>query len=314
MGKTPQLEDGYTKIANEIVEVFCHYRLSGEEWLVLWAIIRKTYGWKKKSDNIALKTFADMTKLKRQTAQRALNNLVEKKVISVIKNDDRKPNNYAFNKVFSTWKLSSKKITVKKLSSKMITPVIKNDVSSVINIEALKRKERNYIKENQRPGAADTGFIQRIFDVFYKINPTINFGNKTQRTAITEMSKLWGEEKTENMAKYAVGLHGVAYAPTITTPYQLKLRASELISFWKKENNKEVKTPKTKLTAGRLHDGTRVVKKFGQWVDADNSRLELNTGYYPELTKDQIASEEEWEQIKNLPANERLKIMLDKNN
>ena len=129
---SPQIENGYTQIANEIVEKFCHYRISGEEWLVLWVIIRKTYGWKKKEDHISLSQFADMTGLKRQTVLRAINKLSSKKIIAVIKNDDSQINLYRFNKDFAQWKPLSKKITV---SSKKITPVIKKDnqVSSFLS-------------------------------------------------------------------------------------------------------------------------------------------------------------------------------------
>jgi phage replication O-like protein O len=120
----PQIEEGHIDLANEIVEQFCKYRISGEEWLVLWSIIRKTYGWKKKEDRIALSQFAVMTGLKRQTVLRAINKLSSKKIIAVIKNDDSGINIYSFNKNFDQWSPLSKKITV---SSKKIISVIKKD-------------------------------------------------------------------------------------------------------------------------------------------------------------------------------------------
>jgi phage replication O-like protein O len=120
----PQIEDGHVDLANEIVEQFCRYRISGEEWLVLWAIIRKTYGWKKKQDRISLSQFSQMTGMKRQTVLRAINKLSSKKIIGVIKNDDSGINIYSFNKHFDQWEPLSKKITV---SSKKIMGVIKKD-------------------------------------------------------------------------------------------------------------------------------------------------------------------------------------------
>ena len=50
---------------------------------------------------------------------------------------------------------------------------------------------------------------------------------------------------------------------------------------------------------GRLHDGTKVIKKFGTWVDADNTDVRLDTTYYPEIAKDDVLSEEQWEKRKN---------------
>jgi hypothetical protein len=46
--------------------------------------------------------------------------------------------------------------------------------------------------------------------------------------------------------------------------------------------------------SGRLHDGTRVIKQFGQWVDANNPNIRLDHGHYPELARDDVMSEEQY--------------------
>lgn len=45
---------------------------------------------------------------------------------------------------------------------------------------------------------------------------------------------------------------------------------------------------------GRLHDGTRVVKQFGRWVCAADTKLFLDPAFYPEIAKDQVLTEEQW--------------------
>jgi len=57
----PQKENGYTPIANEIMDALCSHRISGEERQLLDCIIRKTYGWNKKVDEISLSQFMKMT-------------------------------------------------------------------------------------------------------------------------------------------------------------------------------------------------------------------------------------------------------------
>ena len=42
---------------------------------------------------------------------------------------------------------------------------------------------------------------------------------------------------------------------------------------------------------GYLHDGTKVVKKFGIWVDANNPDVKLDYSYYPELARDEVLAE-----------------------
>ncbi len=57
---------------------------------------------------------------------------------------------------------------------------------------------------------------------------------------------------------------------------------------------------KKEITQGRLHDGTRVIKQFNQWVDASNPEVKLDYSYYPELANDTVLSEEEYNNQKLL--------------
>jgi hypothetical protein len=67
----------------------------------------------------------------------------------------------------------------------------------------------------------------------------------------------------------------------------------------------ELEDRKKQLT-GILHDGTKVVRKFGMWVDGgvaadDNgnySSVKLDTTYYPEVAMDKVATEKEWQEIR----------------
>ena len=77
-------------------------------------------------------------------------------------------------------------------------------------------------------------------EIFYKINPTLNWGNKTQRNACQEMIKRFGLEKTLKLAEYATSIQGQPFSPTVTTPYQLKEKVTQVISYFQKQsqNNK----------------------------------------------------------------------------
>ena len=59
---------------------------------------------------------------------------------------------------------------------------------------------------------------------------------------------------------------------------------------------------------GVLHDGTKVIKKFGQWVDARNPDVRLDAAYYPEIARDEVLTELEWKRagIAGLDEYERL--------
>lgn len=125
--ETPQLENGYMRIANETMDKLCRFRIPGETRLVLDAIMRKTYGWGKKEDWISNSQIIEMTGLLKGNVSRSLSKLITHKI--VIKTD----NKLRLNKNLKEWasfnKLS-KRITSKKLS-KAITGVIKTDTKVI---------------------------------------------------------------------------------------------------------------------------------------------------------------------------------------
>jgi len=52
----PQIENGYTRIANETMDALAKIRIPGQARQVLDFILRKTYGWNKKTDMISFIT------------------------------------------------------------------------------------------------------------------------------------------------------------------------------------------------------------------------------------------------------------------
>ena len=79
----PQREDGHVDIANEIVEAFAKFFPSHGEGQIIWAILRKTYGWHKKEDYISISQIMEMTGISRRMVIYCLQNLEAKKMIIV---------------------------------------------------------------------------------------------------------------------------------------------------------------------------------------------------------------------------------------
>ncbi len=129
---SPQIENGHLDVANEIVEYLCHYRISGEEYQVIWAIWRKTWAWHKLDERISLKEFAKLTEMKKPSIIRAIKKLIDKRIISVSKKANVIAPTYRFNKNYDTWKTLAKKLTYKFVSKKA------NDVSKKANFAAQK--------------------------------------------------------------------------------------------------------------------------------------------------------------------------------
>ena len=78
----PQLENGYTPIANEIMEKLARLSLSSNQWQGLLVIIRKTYGFHKKVDYIANFQIGLATGLGKTVVSRILRNLNDRHIIT----------------------------------------------------------------------------------------------------------------------------------------------------------------------------------------------------------------------------------------
>lgn len=105
----PQLEDGFLRIANEVWDALIAIRIPGRARQILDLIIRKTWGFQKKSDYIALSQFVNATGISKRELSREFVKLRQMNLISQ-KADDNGVN-YSFNKNYDTWKPSARKLT-----------------------------------------------------------------------------------------------------------------------------------------------------------------------------------------------------------
>ncbi len=105
----PQTENGFTQIANELLEALGRIRIPGEARQVLDVIVRKTYGFGQKEDAIALSQLCKHTGLNKPAVCRGLAKL--RMMNLIIEKDNDIANIRRINKDYDTWKPLSKKIT-----------------------------------------------------------------------------------------------------------------------------------------------------------------------------------------------------------
>lgn len=101
---SPQLEDGYTRIANEFLEFLMTINLSSYQRRILDVIIRNTWGFGKKEDAISVSQFQYMTGLDRRHIQRTRQQLITMNAIAY--KGARQVGSYSINKHYNTWKLA----------------------------------------------------------------------------------------------------------------------------------------------------------------------------------------------------------------
>ena len=82
----PQVENGFTEVANELLEELARINMCAYETRVLLFIIRKTYGWHKKTDWISLSQLATGTGIRKAHVCRSINSLKARNIIRKGKN------------------------------------------------------------------------------------------------------------------------------------------------------------------------------------------------------------------------------------
>ncbi|HXI89935.1 MAG TPA: conserved phage C-terminal domain-containing protein [Blastocatellia bacterium] len=79
--ETPQLEDGYTRLANELFDAILAFPFSSRQLKVLMTVIRKTYGYNKKRDDMSASQIAAVCGIARPHVVKTLGELAEMNVI-----------------------------------------------------------------------------------------------------------------------------------------------------------------------------------------------------------------------------------------
>lgn len=100
---SPQCENGYVRIANELYEAILRSKLHGQELKVMLAVIRLTYGFGKKEDAISHGQISKLTGIPRVKVIKIVQRLVLYRVLGSSPQGTRKPSIMRINKDFDSW-------------------------------------------------------------------------------------------------------------------------------------------------------------------------------------------------------------------
>ncbi|HGJ5883850.1 replication protein, partial [Arsenophonus sp.] len=94
-----EIENGYTRIANELLEAITGSNLTKRQFKVILAIVRLTYGWQKKQDRISNSQLAEITNLPVKRVSETRVQLIEMNIVS------SKGKLIGINKNINEWKI-----------------------------------------------------------------------------------------------------------------------------------------------------------------------------------------------------------------
>ena len=169
-----QLENGYTRIANNLLEALVRSPLNGTQFRIVMLILRETYGFQRKETSISESYIAIRLGLKRQNIHRELKYLFDHNILSVVQAATfTNPRIISINKHYDTWLIQLQESRANTVIKKDSSPVSESDSSTGIESDSQVKKPLK--KPLNKPpiapkGAARSDYDSR-FQAFWKAYP-----------------------------------------------------------------------------------------------------------------------------------------------
>jgi len=210
---SPQLENGYTRIANELLEALSKAPLPGSELRLTLAIFRYTYGMQKKSAEIKTQTLINTTGFIRQRLYEAKKNLMKKNILLITQKRYRSAPTYCINKNYEKWICNEKPdkerksvhSVTQKRSSEGFIPIICKEKIKEKNTAPLVKD----VPEKQKNGKRQIPPDFKITDDMAAWFNNQNFRFIDIETATAEFVDYWkseGKQKKDWVATWRNGM------------------------------------------------------------------------------------------------------------
>ena len=145
----PQLENGFTRIANEILEAILRFDFTETDFRVVLLLIRRTYGYQRKEARMSSRLVAKMTHRSQPQVVKAIQRLVSRRVLVPVEGTvlPGRGNVYRLNKYHLNWVGDNKKQSVllgdNKKQSENCQKIITSDNEKLSDIAGKPRQEPN---------------------------------------------------------------------------------------------------------------------------------------------------------------------------
>ena len=178
---SPQNENGYTMIANELYdEGLLKYQFTLRELKIVLTVIRFSYGFKRKDAELSVRFISNATGIKFHHISNSIKSLQEKNILILLESNNHKQGRkLKLNKDYEAWKLQS---SPKGNSSQKSNGIVPKRVTVRVP-KRVTKKENN--KENINK------YTVEDFEKFWAIFPNGELGNKGgKKNAMKEFLKI----------------------------------------------------------------------------------------------------------------------------
>ena len=156
----PQIENGYTAVANEILDNLYKFSLNGTELKVISCIFRYTFGFHRKSHKLSASFIARWGNCDLRAVKRALKKLQQDRIIICINSEQRGVTaELMFNKNYEQWCTGGENVTggqnvtgvVVKMSPEPVVKMTHKKIKNIMMISSKKSGEHIHGSWGNRP-------------------------------------------------------------------------------------------------------------------------------------------------------------------
>ena len=286
------MENGYARVANDLIEAFAKTELSGREFRILMCVIRRTYSYQKAEDWIALPQISEATDILKRHCSTLVKGLVKRSILLESKSGHIRL--LSINTSVSEWSENPKKQRVPKNGKGIpkngnILP--KNGNIFPENGNHKRKKERKKISINNSSSELASGHGNQVDrpDAAIQSPNGKKWGSEIDlemaRTMATMVEMVTGDEKQPNLADWSNTIRLMREQDN-RTPEQIGALFSwaNQDSFWKTNI----------LSPGKLRSkwGQLAAKRNSERNGLDNDNGKRKRG----ISTEEILNDRFWEQ------------------
>lgn len=180
----PQLENGYTPIANEIMEALYHAKMTATEYRIVMLILRYTYGFRRLEHELSVNFIANALEIDRSFTAREINKLIEWNVIKSV----ARPNKYhsrvlAFNKNYEAWHCNTVPVACDTTVDSQYHEGVDQEYHK--GVDSQYHKEIQNIKQN-----INKNILCVFFDSLWELYPCKKGKSKVSKKAMSELQEI----------------------------------------------------------------------------------------------------------------------------
>lgn len=203
------LENGYTRVANEILEQIHKAKLNGTQRNIIDIVWRYTYGFQRKEHDLSVSFIANAIQGNYRVIQRELNRLIEMNIIIVKAEATFKTSRViAFNKNVNSWVISNLTTNQsphdKKVESghdQSVSKVTTNQSPKKESKEIYKESSSNFSKTEKPKPKSNDNLYNENFEKLWKLYPNKKGKAQVSNTKKKEIYKL-GDEFERCISRY----------------------------------------------------------------------------------------------------------------